>query len=147
MKVLQGQFAKGTDCRRDKVTLKELSQLYNLNREIKIYEQRIKELENLAEGTTQNITGMPAAGNVNDKVGQIATDIAYYKSQIELNKQKCWNELNRLNTYIQGIDDSLTRQIFTLRFINGFTWEQVASDIGSSEYAIKQICYRYIKRH
>lgn len=128
------------------MTLKELSQLYHLNREIKQYENRIKELEALADGTSQNITGMPSGGGMIDKVGQIATDIAYYKSQIELNKQKCWNELNRLNAYIQSIDDSLTRQIFTLRFINGESWMGVADIIGSSEYSVKHICYRYINK-
>ena len=129
------------------MTLKELSQLYHLNREIKQYENRIKELEAFADGTSQNITGMPSGGGMIDKVGQIATDIAYYKSQIELNKQKCWNELNRLNAYIQLIDDSLTRQIFTLRFINGESWMGVAYMTNNSEDSVKKICYRYIKKH
>ncbi|MDD6489291.1 MAG: hypothetical protein PUG48_05695 [Clostridia bacterium] len=129
------------------MTLKKLSQLYHLKQEIKMYEQLIQKLQSDAEGTTQNLTGMPPSGNVSDKVGQIATDIADYKALIEYDKQKCKEEYRKLHEYIQSIDDSLTRQIFTLRFVECKSWFEVADSIGSSEYAVKQICYRYIKKH
>lgn len=112
-----------------------------------MYEQLIQKLQSEAENTTQNLTGMPSSGNVSDKVGQIATDIAFYKVLIECDKQKCKEEYNKLHEYIQSIDDSLTRQIFTLRFIEGKSWFEVADAIGSSEYSVKHICYRYIKKH
>ncbi|WP_236908829.1 hypothetical protein [Clostridium sp. Cult3] len=32
--------------------------------------------------------------------------------------------------YIDNIDDSLIRQIITLRYVSGLTWEQVAASIG-----------------
>lgn len=128
------------------MTLKELSQYYYLNQEIKRYEEKIKELENKATSTTQSITGMPQSSGVYDKVGNNATEISYYRSQIELDKLKCKNELKRLDCYIRNINDSLTRQIFELRFINRLKWQEIADIIGSSEYSVKHICYRYIKR-
>jgi hypothetical protein len=35
-----------------------------------------------------------------------------------------------INEYIETLDDSLIRQIITLRHMNGLTWEQVAASIG-----------------
>lgn len=64
------------------MTLKELSQLYYLNREIEKDEQRLAELEAIATGTTQNVTGMPHGSSVGDKVGKGATDIIYLKGII-----------------------------------------------------------------
>lgn len=129
------------------MTLNELSQYYYLKREIEKYENKIKALETKATSTTQNITGMPHSGSVSDKVGDTATEIAYYRSQIELDKLKCKNELERLDKYIRNINDSLTRQIFELRFVERLKWQEVADSIGSSEYSVKHICYRYIKHY
>lgn len=129
------------------MTLKELSQYYYLKREIETYENKIKILESKATSTTQSVTGMPHGSGISDKVGDNATEISFYRSQIELNKLKCKNELERLDRYISSIEDSLTRQIFELRFIDRLKWVDVASVIGSSEYSVKQICYRYIKHY
>lgn len=38
--------------------------------------------------------------------------------------------LEEINEYIEGIDDSLLRQIISLRHVNGLTWDQVAASIG-----------------
>ena len=44
----------------------------------------------------------------------------------------CLTERNRLERYIADVPDSLTRQIMTLRFINGLGWWQVAYSIGGN---------------
>ena len=51
------------------MTLKELSQLYYLNREIEMDKRRLQELEVKALPGAQVITGMPHAPGVTDKVG------------------------------------------------------------------------------
>lgn len=131
------------------MTIKELSQLYYLNREIEKDKRRLAELESAATSETSKITGMPHGSGAGDKIGQYAADIADLRSLIELNLQKCWYELNRLNRYISTVDDSLTRQILTLRFVNGLPWRQVAFSIGGKNSAdsVKQVCSRYIRNH
>lgn len=129
------------------IGIKDLSQLYYLNREIEREKRRLAELETAAQSCTANITGMPHGSGVSDKIGGYAAEIADLKSLVELNIQKCWYELNRLNRYIAAIDDSLTRQVFTLRFVNGLPWQQVAMCIGGDNTAagVKMICYRYVQ--
>ena len=117
------------------MTKKELSQLYYLNREIAQQKQRLSELEYASTSISVQITGLPHGSGISDKVTNYAAEIADLKALIELNIQKCWYELNRLNRYIGSIEDSLTRQILSLRYINGLSWQQVASSIGGGNTA------------
>lgn len=131
------------------MTLKELSQLYYLNREIEMDKRRLQELEVKALPGSQVLTGMPHTPGVKDKVGEYAAEIADLRGIIEAKHQQCLYERSRLERYISSIDDSLTRQIFTCRFINGLPWEQVAACIGGGNNAgnVKMVCYRYLKQH
>lgn len=130
------------------MTLKELSQLYYLNREIELDRKRLQELEAQAVSCSANITGMPRGSGVSDRVGRCAADIVDLKAIIEAKHTQCVHERNRLERYITGIDDSLLRQIFTYRFVNGLPWEQVAACVGGRNTAagVKMLCYRHLKR-
>lgn len=132
----------------ERMTLKELSQLYWLNREIEMDQQRLRELELKALPGAQVLTGMPHAPGVVDKVGTYAAEIADLRGIIEAKHQQCLHERSRLERYISSIDDSLLRQIFTYRFVNGLPWEQVAACIGGGNNAgnVRMLCYRYIKQ-
>lgn len=132
----------------ERMTLKELSQLYWLNREIEMDQQRLRELELKALPGAQVLTGMPHAPGVVDKVGTYAAEIADLRGIIEAKHQQCLYERSRLERYISSIDDSLLRQIFTYRFVNGLPWEQVAACIGGGNNAgnVRMLCYRYIKQ-
>lgn len=96
------------------MTLKELSQLYYLNREIEMDKRRLQELEVKALPGAQVITGMPHAPGVTDKVGEYAAEIADLRGIIEAKHQQCLYERSRLERYISSIDDSLLRQIFKI---------------------------------
>lgn len=115
------------------MTKKELSQLYHLNREIKHQKKRLEELETIATNMSANITGLPKSTATKDRISKYAVEIADLKSLIELNIQKCFYELSKLNRYINSVDDSLMRQILTLRYINGLSWQQVAFNIGEND--------------
>lgn len=131
------------------MTIKELSQLYYLNREIEADKRRLAELELKALPGSPIMDGMPHAPGVSDSVARYAIEIADLKGIIEAKHQQCLYERNRLERYIAGIPDSLTRQIFTYRFVNGLPWLQVAACIGgnNTEDSVKKTCYRYVKNN
>ena len=131
------------------MTIRELSQLYYLNREIEEDKRRLAELELQALPGSVNMDGMPHAPGVSDKVARYAIEIADLKGIIEAKHQQCLYERNRLERYIASIDDSLTRQIFQYRFVNGLPWAQVAACIGgnNTEDSVKKACYRYLKNN
>ncbi len=131
------------------MTLKELSQLYYLNREIEMDKLRLQELEARALPGAQAITGMPYGPGAVDKVGRYAAEIADLRGIIEAKLRQCLYERSRLERYIAGIDDSLTRQIFQLRFVNGLPWRQVAACIGGGNTGdgCRKVVKRYLERN
>lgn len=129
------------------MTKKELSQLYWLNREIEAYQKRLEELEALASSPKPlNYDGMPHMSGYGDALARCVAEIVDLKAIIAAKQLQCIHERNRLERYIADIPDSLTRQIFALRFINGLTWYQVAMHIGGSntEDSVRKACDRYL---
>lgn len=120
------------------MTLFELSQLYYLNSEINIDKERLEDLKN----TILNDKNLSFNDDIKSEINKLENDISKKLLQ-------CICERRRLEKYISQIPDSLTRQIFTLRFIQGYSWRQVTQKIGwkNSEDNVRQICRRYIKQH
>ena len=132
------------------MTLKELSQLYWLNKEITRDEQRLAELESSAySAKIPNLTGTPGGVvTTGSAVERNAMALADLRSTIEAKRERCILERNRLESYIADIPDSLTRQIFTLRFVDGLSWWNVARGVGGYNTAdgVRMLCTRYIDR-
>lgn len=129
------------------MTKKELSQLYWLNREIEMDMTRLKELEEMAAAPKSlKLDGMPHSSGYGDALARVVAEIVDLKAIIAAKQQQCIHERSRLERYIADIPDSLTRQIFTLRFINGLSWYQVAVHIGggNSEDSVRKTCDRYL---
>ena len=129
------------------MSAKELSQLYWLNREIEMDQKRLSELEAAALAPhSSGMDGMPRATGCGDALSRCVAEIIDLKAIIAAKQQQYIHERNRLERYIVGIPDSLTRQIFTLRFIDGLSWRRVAYSIGggNTEDSVKKVCYRYL---
>ena len=130
------------------MTLKELSQLYLLKKEISIDKERIKELRAQAELPTFRRGEQLSKGAPESTVERISAKIIDLERDINIKTERCLDEQKRLENYISSIDDSLTRTIFTLRFVNGYSWVKVAhSTKGNSSESVKKICYRYLHKH
>ena len=130
------------------MTLKELSQLYYLNREIEMDRRRLRELERETI-PAQSTERKKIDGGRADVVGLQAAEIADLRGIIEAKHQQCLYERSRLERYISGIDDSLLRQIFTYRFVNGLSWRQVAACVGggNTDDACRKAVRRYLERN
>ena len=129
------------------MTLKELSQLYHLRLEIAEDRSRLALLRSKAYAAScPNVSGTPG-GKGGDRVSRYSTEIAQIEKLIESKIARCEKEQIKLETYIAQISDSLTRRIFTHRFIEHLSWVAVAMRIGGgiSADGVKKICYRYIE--
>lgn len=126
------------------MTVKELSQLYYLNREIEQDKNRLAELEAAATSCTAKITGLPHIQGIADKTA-IAAEIAYCREVIELKSKQSIIEYNRIMRFVAGIKDSQMRQIVALRHANGLSWRQVALHIGggNTEDGVRKRHKRY----
>lgn len=113
------------------MTLRELSQLRYLRREVDLDRERL-------------------AGLVRERPASAAhaSEIAEKCGQIVVKMEQRIAERDRLEAYIAAIDDSLTRQAFKLRFMDGLSWRAVAYRIGGGNTAdgIRKRCQRYVRR-
>lgn len=131
------------------MTLKELSQLYYLNREIEMDQQRLEALRaRVSASGSPSCDGMPKTPNRENHLERYIAEIVDLEAIISAKITQCLHERNRLERYIADIPDAYIRQIFTLRFINRLPWIQVAFKIEgyATEDSVKKICYRYIKK-
>ena len=75
--------------------------------------------------------------------------------RLQNRKSKCQLEIVKIEHFIDSIEDSLTRRIFTLRYISklraGYkfmSWQQIANIIGGTNRdAIYKSSMRYLKKH
>lgn len=135
------------------MTLDDLSQLYYLDKEIKRYDQRIDELRAQRTATAAPAFDREPSGK-NDSPGRVSkierltAEIIDLEELLRLNREKRVVEKQRLERFIDGVDDSLTRQVMELRFSELLPWNAVAARIGGSSVdALKKMVYRYLERH
>ena len=129
------------------MTLKELSQLYYLNREIERDQERLEKLRARASAPgAPNYDGMPKSPSFENRLERYIAEIVDLEAIIQAIITQCLHERARLERYIAEIPDSLTRQIFQLRFINGLTWVQIAFSVGggNTEEGVRKRVYRYL---
>ena len=129
------------------MTKKELSQLYYLKKEIKQQQRRIAELEAVATNCSTKITGLPSGKGISDKIGNYAAQIADLKALLDFNLKKCFYELNRLDRFIQSVEDPVIRQILLYRFEKHMSWRQIARAIGgnNTSESLRKKLHRYLK--
>lgn len=131
------------------MTLKELSQLYYLNREIERDQERLEQLRaSVSAPGAPNYDGMPKSPSFENRLERYIAEIVDLEAIIQAKITQCLHERNRLERYIAEIPDSLTRQIFQLRFINGLTWTHIAFSVGggNTEEGVRKRVYRYLEQ-
>lgn len=132
------------------MTVKELSQLYYLKQETEKDKMRLEELESQIGIRSPVQNGMPHGAGSASVTEQLAAEIVDLRAIISARQLQCLHERNRLERYISSIPDSLTREIFKLRFVDGLPWASVASVVGGAmdidDSTVRKICYRYLKK-
>ena len=136
------------------MTLQDLSQLYYLDKEIKRYDQRIDALRAQRTATSappfdREPSGKNDGPGRENKIERLTAEIIDLEDLLRLHREQRVLELQRLERYIAGVDDSQIRQLMELRFCELLTWSETAARMGAgyTEDALKKMLYRYLKRH
>ncbi len=131
------------------MTLKELSRLYRLNREIEEERERLYRLRELFEKPSGAPLSDAHGGAVVNRTERYIALIDELERQIAANICDALAERIRLEKYIASVPESYIRQIFRLRFIDGRSWNAVARKMGGGNTAdsVKKMCYRYLKTY
>lgn len=126
----------------------ELSQLKYLSREIGLLKKQIADAEYIVEArmTTDVVMGSsPTHPYVMHAIKISGVDIKDYERRVQCRKNSLKRRIDELmdkvaeiQEYIEAISDSGLRRILQCRYINGWTWEQIESDIGISQSTAKR---------
>lgn len=117
----------------NKLTRQELQQYFYLNREIRFLQDELKTVKNRYKKTKHANTP--------------ELEVLAIKGEILRGKiRQCETLTNRIEEFVNSIDDSLTRQIFYYRYIKFMTWRKVSSMVGGylSEDGARKITERYL---
>lgn len=128
------------------MTVKELSQLFYLQRSIEIAKETLEDLEESLDVRSPGFSDMPRAGGARDRIGDVVPEIADRISELEEMIREAEARKKELMTYIRRVPNTRIRLILQLRFVDLLSWQEVADRIGGreTEYTVKKTCYRYL---
>lgn len=131
------------------MTLNELYSIPHLEREIDEISKRIKEIEEMGESTTAQLSGMPSSNKKSDKVGECGTALAYYKELLyDAQKKRIVAEIEIVK-YIETVKDAEMRRKLWLRFVRQMQWQEIADKIGgnNTEDSIRKSVNRFVNKN
>ena len=132
-----------------RMTKEELSQIHWLNKEITMWQRKLESLENQSLVKGQQITGMPSGGSrTTSKVEDRVMRLVEIRERIQNLRDKAEREQVRLLNYIEGIEDGFVRQIIVYRFVEDFTWKEVARKLGgnNSSESVRKAFQRFLQK-
>lgn len=111
-----------------------LSQVTALKREIDDLSQRVAALEWEARGCRGRVSGLPHPRAETESA--IAAKAEALRAKMDARRLERMEELGRLYAFIDDIPNARLRLIFSLRYLDGLTWQQIAFKIGEYDEQI-----------
>lgn len=108
------------------MTKEELKEYIETKREMEIIKEKIECLESKKTSIkSMIIDDMPKSEPKQDRLGELLGEIEelielYNEKQIKLMKQQM-----KIENVIDNLDNSIERTIMRLRYLNGYTWENI----------------------
>lgn len=125
------------------MTRKDLSRIYYLDRELKMWQQELNELEARIGVGSPAFNGMPSAhGKPSSPTEREGMALADCKTQIELIVLQIKEATKEVYDFIASVDDSLMRQIINYRCVKLMNWTQIAVKLGGKNSA-ENLCNMY----
>jgi len=111
------------------MTIKELSNYYYIDKQIKQLQNKLEELEEKLLGSSQ-ITDMPRSGRVSKPTEDIAIKIAELKKVIVEKRNRLIEENIFIEKYIDTVSDAEIQTIIRMRFIELKNWYAIGKELG-----------------
>ena len=138
-----------------KITQERLSRIQAIQKEIDILKREIN--NTTAKGApyvTDKVTGSSSVYPYLKKSFTISGyDLdSYYAKLDRLNKKltarlnELLDEIDELLDFISTIDDPVLRMILMLKYVKGYTWEQIGREVGYSSRMVRLKHANFIKK-
>lgn len=121
--------------------MRKLNALYWLKQEIAQIENQIKELTVLSAAA---ITGMPSGNGVSSPVERFYDRLESLKEKLQRKLDQYIAEKERIEDYIENIDDAEVRVIARKRFIENKTYEVIGDEMYTDGSTARKKLKRYL---
>lgn len=109
------------------MTAKEyLRQYINAKNRFKSISDEMIEIRSEATRITPVISDMPSGYHVNDKIALSIEKLDECAKKLEEEAKRMQKAMDDVQNVINSISNPTYRQVLTYRYINGYTWEQIA---------------------
>ena len=105
--------------------MKNLNKLYWLKKEVTQIEDQIRELTILS---AFEMSGMPSSNSVSSPVEKFYNRLDKLRTKLEKAKEKVVVEKERLESYIETIEDAEIRVLARARYLECKTWEVIGNE-------------------
>lgn len=105
--------------------MKNLNKLYWLKKEVTQIEDQIKELTILS---AFEMSGMPSSKSVSSPVEKFYQRLDKLRTKLQKAKEKAAAEEERLENFIESIDDEEIRVLARARYLECKTWEVIGNE-------------------
>ena len=105
--------------------MKNLNKLYWLKKEVTQIEEQIKELTILS---AFEMSGMPSGNSVSSPVEQFYNRLDKLRTKLEKAKEKVAKEMERLEAYIENVDDAEIRVLARMRYLECMKYEDIGEE-------------------
>lgn len=128
-----------------KLTKDELKQIYYINKEIQMWQRELEKIRSQGLVKSPTISDMPKGGQKFD-ISDYVSAIADYEAVIRGLLAKVQIQRKKIIEYIEGVDDSLMKQIIFYRCVSCMTWQEVADAVGgnNTENSVRMMYNRFL---
>ena len=128
-----------------KLTKDELKQIYYINKEIQMWQRELEKIRSQGLVKSPTISDMPKGGQKFD-ISDYVSAIADYEAVIRGLLAKVQIQRKKIIEYIEGVDDSLMKQIIFYRCVSCMTWQEIADAVGgnNTENSVKKAYSRFL---
>lgn len=102
--------------------MKGLNKLYYIKKDI---EELKEEIKNIPEISGLNMSGMPHTNNVGDPVYKLMQKREKLITKLYKKIEKYYDELIRIESILDEVEDIEIRTMARMRFINNMKWEDI----------------------
>ena len=120
--------------------MKNLNKLYWIKKEIEQIEEQLKELTVLS---AVSFSGMPSGNTVSSPVEKFNERLDNLKRKLAIKHAESLAETERLERYIETIDDVEIRVLARARFIECKSWQK----IGDENYMDRTTAYKKLNKY
>lgn len=131
------------------MTAKRLHQYRALCREIADLEKRIEREAGKNEIATDVVSGSDSEYPYTRRNFTVTGKEHSQSEQLRRMREKCCRERDEILTYIDAIEDSILRQIFMYRHLDGLSWRAVAFRTGgnNTEDGVRKLHDRFLRKN